>query len=233
MHPAATRSIRIENTAAPPSVMLDVFRQYSELIGSRTQQVRNRAGGRTVDMRIGWLLWENGLTEFLYFEERMQPPDPNLFYAEWNDTSARGVRKASRSLWIFEKATNLKRYSVTTSAGAKIQPYFDIPPPSDPNLYYFRVQSEPYGADTVLLWITKATAQALEQRVGALTRDAVSEAILALANRGVGSIVPADSDYELAVAVQISTEAHSALLSMSKNAKSDEHRVQMLVGAIS
>ena len=48
---------------------------------------------------------------------------------------------------MYEKITKQKRYSVTTSAGIKIQPYFDVPPPNDQNLYYFRVQSEPIDTD--------------------------------------------------------------------------------------
>ena len=79
---------------------------------------------------------------------------------EWNITPARGVRKASKSLWIYDSSTRQKRYSVTTSAGIKIQPYFDVPPPSDENLYYFRVQSEPLDSDTTLLWVASSTALA-------------------------------------------------------------------------
>jgi len=150
MHPSATRSIRIDDINVPANtVMIDVFRQYGELIETRTETVRRRAEGNDIDMRVGWLLWEDNLTEFLYFEERMLPPDAELFYAEWNETSARGARKSRRSLWIYEKHTVRKQFSVTTSAGIKIQPYFDVPAPSDTNLYYFRVQSKPVGIDTI------------------------------------------------------------------------------------
>lgn len=79
MHPAATRSIRIDDVNAPAKgVMLDVFKQYAELIELRTAAVLKRAEGREKDMRIGWLLWEDNLTEFLYFEERMLPPNPAI-----------------------------------------------------------------------------------------------------------------------------------------------------------
>ena len=130
MHPAATRSIRIESTDLPPeNVMRDVFAQYADLIRDRTERVHKAATNVKIDMRTGWLIWENSLTEFLYFEERMLPPDPDKYFAQWNKTPARGTRKASKSLWIYEKETKQKRYSVTTSAGIKIQPYFDVPSP--------------------------------------------------------------------------------------------------------
>jgi hypothetical protein len=58
MHPAATRSIRIDNTDLPADkVMRDVFAQYADLIRQRTQKVQESASGTRPDMRIGWLLW--------------------------------------------------------------------------------------------------------------------------------------------------------------------------------
>lgn len=234
MHPAATRSIRIDDTKAPAkTVMIDVFRQYGKLIEDRTESVRRRAEGRATDMRVGWLLWEDNLTEFLYFEERMLPPDAGIFYAEWNDTAARGARKSSRSLWIYEKETGQKRYSVTTSAGIKIQPYFDVPAPSDSNLYYFRVQSEPVNSDTIQIWISASTALALQHHLGSLTRENVSDAILKLAQTGAHEVAPANPENDLAVPVPISVTAHAALLSMWDTAVSDEHRAQLLLKALS
>lgn len=229
MHPAATRSIRIDDTSRNATdVMCDVFKQYAELIKERTERVREAAPGKTPDMRTGWLIWENNLTEFLYFEERMLPPNPERFTAEWNVTPARGARKASKSLWIYDKDTRQKRYSVTTSAGIKIQPYFDVPPPSDKNLYYFRVQSEPVNATTVRLWVSAATAHALKNKLGSLDSATVSTAILK-ATKDVGKIMQAPKDeYKLAVAVDISKDAHKQLLE-SWEAVSDEHHVQLLL----
>jgi hypothetical protein len=234
MHPSATRSIRIDDTTARPNgVMKDVFRQYAELIEARTAAVRERAPSNKPDMRVGWLLWEDNLAEFLYFEERMLSPDPALFYAEWNETAARGVRKSSRSLWIFEKATDQKRYSVTTSAGIKIQPYFDVPAPSDPNLYYFRVQSEPVDAETIQIWVAASTARALQQHLGKLTRESLTEAILKLAKGGRKPTQPPTPEDDLAVPLPVSVQAHAALLSMWESAVSDEHRAQELLRALS
>lgn len=232
MHPAATRSIRIDNTSRNATdVMRDVFKQYAELIQERTNRVKKAAPNKTPDMRTGWLIWEDNLTEFLYFEQRMLPPNPEQYTAEWNVTPARGARKASKSLWIYDKDTRQKRYSVTTSAGIKIQPYFDVPPPSEKNLYYFRVQSEPVDATTIRLWISAATARALKKELGSLDSATVSTAILNTIER-VGKIVQAPEEKDgLAVAVDISKEAHMQLLT-AWEAVSDEHRAQLLLKAL-
>lgn len=76
MHPAATRSIRIDDTNADAQqVMEDVFAQYADLIQQRTERVRAAAPpGTPIDMRVGWLIWEDDLTEFLYFENRCCHP---------------------------------------------------------------------------------------------------------------------------------------------------------------
>lgn len=233
MHPAATRSIRIDNTELPAQeVMVSVFAQYAELIQQRTARVQAAAPGVTPDMRTGWLIWEDDLTEFLYFEERMAAPDPVRYFAEWNETPARGVRKSSRSLWIYDKTTRQKRYSVTTSAGIKIQPYFDVPPPSDPNLHYFRVQSEPMGPDTICLWIASSTAKALKARLGSLEREVVSSAILEATADGTIAPEVTNPEEDVAVAVPISVAAHTRLRG-AWEAVSDEHRAQLLLKALS
>jgi hypothetical protein len=233
MHPSATRSIRIENTSAPANqVMKDVFQQYAELIDLRTEAVRQRAAGKKPDMRTGWLLWEDNLAEFLYFEERMMPPNPALFYSEWNETAAKGARKASRSLWIYEKSTGQKRFSVTTSAGIKIQPYFDVPAPSDPNLFYFRVQSVPIDSRTVQLWVAASTALALQRKIGDLTKENVSKAVLRLSKMDPELVMTSNDEHYLAVPIEMSAKAHAALLTIWKDAVSDEHRAQLLVKAL-
>ena len=140
MHPAGTRSIRVLATGDPDIVASDVLQQYSDLIEAREKAVLEKSDTGRVDMRFGWLLWKETLDEFLYFEEAMEKPIPSDFFAHWNDTPAKGARKASRSLWIYDKATHNKVYSVTTTAGAKIQPYFQVPDPTDPNLYHFVVR---------------------------------------------------------------------------------------------
>jgi hypothetical protein len=233
MHPAATRSIRIDDTGADAQhVMKDVFAQYAELIKQRTERVRTTAPtGAPIDMRIGWLVWESSLTEFLYFEEPMLPPDPARYFAEWNVTPARGTRKPSKSLWVYDRETGQKRYSVTTSAGIKIQPYFDVPPPSDDNLYYFRVQSEPLDQDTILLWVGSSTANALRECLGALDRDTVSAAIAEVLARGVIPSAATNPEEDLAVPIPVSAATHTQLLA-AWEAVSDEHRAQLLLKAL-
>ena len=171
MHPSATRSIRIDDLEVSPNeAMVDVLIQYANLLESRTIQVKENSRTGSADMRTGWLLWETELREFLYFEERVLKPNPDDYYAIWNQTPPRGARKPSRSLWIFEKNTGAKKFSVTTSAGIKIQPYFNVPAPDDPNLAFFRVQSEERDEDTINLWVAAQTANQLSKRVGSLPR---------------------------------------------------------------
>jgi hypothetical protein len=230
MHPAATQSIRIGSTDAPADdVVEEVLRQYADLINRRTTTVRDAAPGVAPDMRTGWLIWESSLTEFLYFEEPMAIPDPAFYYGLWNVTPARGSRKASKSLWVYDKNTNKKRYSVTTSAGIKIQPYFDIPAPLDPNLYHFRVQSEPVDAETVQIWVSAATARALKRCLGSLERDVVSAAVLGALGQIPSSAAAVPVDEELAQPVTISAEAHRLMLLTWADAKGDEHRAQLLL----
>jgi hypothetical protein len=203
MHPAATRSIRIDDTSLNANdVMYDVFKQYAELIQIRTNGVKEAAPNKIPDMRTGWLIWEESLTEFLYFEEQMVPPNPEQYTSEWNVTPARGARKASKSLWIYDKNTGQKRYSVTTSAGIKIQPYFDVPLPSDKNLCYFRAQSEPLDATTIRLWVSASTAHALKNELGSLDSSIVSAAILKTIKRVSNIEQEPEENDGLAVAVK-------------------------------
>ena len=234
MHPSATRSIRIRNTeGAAQEVMNEVFEQYGALIRQRTAHVWAKTPkGVDVDMRTGWLIWEKNLVEFLYFEEPMRAPEPERYFAEWHESVGRGMRKPSRSLWIYDRVTKRKRYSITTSAGIKIQPYFDVPPPSDENLYYFRVQSEPVDQDTVLLWVTTSTARELKVRLGSLGRDVVSTAILDAVRREAGTSVAVRDEEESAISIAVSVEAHERLTEVLGGVN-DEHRVQLLIKALS
>jgi hypothetical protein len=117
MHPAGTRSIRIPKESDPDKAARNILLQYASLIKNRTDSVKSAGKTQSADMRIGWLLWKDSLDEFLYFEEPMHIPDPSHYFSKWNITPARGARKESKSLWIYEKATGAKRYSVTTDAG--------------------------------------------------------------------------------------------------------------------
>ena len=232
MHPAATRSIRIDNTELPADeVMRNVFQQYSDLIDIRTRKVRENSAGKKPDMRVGWLLWEDSLTEFLYFEEPLAAPQPDNYYAEWNETPPRGTRKGSKSLWIYEQGSNKKRYSVTTSAGIKIQPYFDVPAPSDENLYYFRVQSEPVDYDTVQIWVSSTTAKAIQRELGNLEKDNISNALIKTAKFPSVEDTEISPDEDLAQPILISRKAFEIFKS-SWEGVSDEHRAQLFLKAL-
>ena len=228
MHPAATRSIRIPSLELPPdNVMRDVLNQYAELIAERREKVRESCPAAEPDMRTGWLLWQNSLEEFLYFEEEMVPPDPNEYFAEWHESSSHS-RKGSRNLWVYEKATGQKRYSITTSAGAKIQPYFDIPPPNDSNLYFFRVQGEALDNGLVRIWITASTARELQQILGDLSSEKISDAILQTAVGAKGMLKESNGQFEVAVSLQITSHAYKLLAEVFPGV-SDEHMLQHLV----
>ena len=211
--------------------MEEVFLQYAELIETRTGRVRRNSSDGTADMRIGWLLWEKSLTEFLYFEERMVAPHPDRYYACWNETPPRGNRKGSKSLWVFEKETDKKRYSITTTAGIKIQPYFDVPEKDDPDLIYFRVQNEYIDPDTVLLWIAASTAEKLKEKLGSIRREVVSEAIKEVIEKREMLADSQDEELTRAVPVAVSRNAFDELVDAGE-AVSDEHRIQLLLRAL-
>lgn len=232
MHPAATRSIRIDNTDLnADDVMRDVFRQYGDLISIRREKVRAEYPSREPDMRIGWLLWEDSLTEFLYFEQPLEAPNPDHYYAQWNETKPKGARKGSKSLWVFDKKTNKKRYSVTTSAGIKIQPYFDVPSPTDPNLYYFRVQSETVDKDTVQIWVSASTARAIQRILGTLDKEKVSAAVIEMARYMSETVVKPSDEKELAQPVLLSKAAFE-VFQTAWHGVSDEHRAQLFIESL-
>ncbi len=177
MHPSATRSIRIpESEEDPTTAARDVLSQYAELINERRRKVSENAGGVVPDMRTGWLLWQTNLKEFLYFEEEMKAPNPDLYWAEWRESGG-GSRKKSRNLWVYDGETGKKRYSITTTAGAKIQPYFDIPPPNSPHLYRFVVQGEVLADGNVRVWVSNQTATQLKRLIGELNAANLERAI--------------------------------------------------------
>ena len=177
MHPAGTRSIRIPTFTDPNAAMTDLLLQYNEIINVRSKAVAAGSKSGLADLRIGWLLWKETLDEFLYFEQSMVSLDPSDYFAEWSITPARGARKSSRSLWIYEKNTGTKKYSITTTAGAKIQPYFQVPAPNDPNLYFFKVQGVTLNGGLVKVWLTRSTAKYIELLIGGIDEPILSKAI--------------------------------------------------------
>lgn len=126
MHPAATRRIDFDLSLGAERCKSEVLRQFASQISSFRKRVAETAPEVEPDIRWGVLLWSGSLHEFLYFEEAMLEPDPDDFYAQFVEGRHRG--RPTRNLYIFERETGTKRYSVTMpERGAKIQPYFDVP----------------------------------------------------------------------------------------------------------
>jgi hypothetical protein len=228
MHPSATRSIRIPATEGDPTdIAAQVLAQYADLIERRRQKVAETAGGIEPDMRVGWLLWQESLREFLYFEEEMLPPAPADYIAEWKESGG-GARKTSRNLWVYEKDTGRKRFSITTSAGAKIQPYFDVPPPNHSCLYYFCAQGEHLKGGLVRIWITPTTAILLKKILGSIDKETLSSAIIEASREfsGVEGEKAKGERIESAEPMIITEEAYSALTE-AFNGVSDEHKIQL------
>jgi hypothetical protein len=158
----------------------------------------------------------------------MIAPSAEDYWAEWHVTPARGARKASKNLWIYDKLTNKKRYSVTSAAGAKIQPYFDIPAPNDPNLIHFRVQGEELDSNLVLIWLNCGTARELSVLLGSLDVATLSAAISDAAERTMDTSITATVFDELAQPVKLTKEAYLTLVNRWDGV-SDEHRAQLLL----
>jgi len=230
MHPSATRAFRVPPTTTDANnAMYDVLTQYGELIRARKEKVRELSGSKDEpDMRTGWLLWQDSLRQFLYFEEAMVPPDPRQFEARWvKRVSKSGSRKPSTNLWIYDTKTGAKRYSVTTEAGAKIQPYFDVPPLTDPNVCIFTVIGEILDTGFVKVWLTDATARELRRIIGSLEPEALSRAILESAKLAAKKSVAEEAEREVAHPFTITLEAYEALKS-AFHGVSDEHCFQLL-----
>ena len=230
MHPSLTRAIRIESLdKAPDDVMRDVFEQYAQLVQRRTEKVKENAGGADPDMRTGWLLWQNSLREFLYFEEPMTTPNLNDYRAVWSKRTSSGSRLGSKNLWIYERATDRKRYSVTTQAGIKIQPYFDVPSHDDPNLYEFVVQGEEMRDGSIRVWVTSATAAELQDTVGSLELEALSVRILETRLQAA-TTSPHDETMDVQE-VRVTPAAYERLV-RDFDAPSDELRFRRFTGCV-
>jgi hypothetical protein len=234
MHPAATRSIRVPGpTTEAEEAKRKVLSQYADLILQRKQSVALTSDEGEADMRTGWLLWKRDLRQFLYFEEELVPPDPADFTAVWRVHDRRGIRKPSTNLWIYEKDPGpdgdlIKRFSVTGGdAGAKIQPYFDVPPSSAPHVYVFTTQGEALDDGTVRTWVTEETATAL---AGVTDGDTSVENLSSLIEDLTERLAETDPD-ELEVEaheIVISGRAARALSEALPNMTDDE-RFKMLV----
>ena len=158
----------------------------------------------------------------------MTPPDPRRFEAKWvQRVSKSGSRKPSTNLWIYDRKTGAKRYSVTTEAGAKIQPYFDVPPLTNPNVYIFTVIGEILNTGFVRVWLTDATARELERVIGSLGPESLSKAVMDNAKLMMKQDVAVEIAREVAHPFTITLEAYEALQQAFPGV-SDEHCFQRL-----
>lgn len=228
MHLSATRSIRIEDGDAD-QVMRLVLRQYADFIEQRREFIRRQCPSGEPEMRTGWVLWQSNLRELLYFEEETTVPSPDDFIAEWHENIGKGARKESKSLWIYEKDTYQKKYSVTTSAGAKIQPYFDVPPASHPNVYSFRVQGYEFEPGYVRVWIPIATVRELERLVGDVSSENLERLILYSGSDLKDSHPVYNVNTEEVRELTLTSDSYVVLEGMFPEAVSDAHRFQLLV----
>ena len=230
MHPSATRSIRVPGPETDAEeAMRDVLTQYGALIAARSSKVKELSGSdQEPDMRIGWLLWQDTLRQFLYFEQEMLIPKPEEYTAQWVKRISKGSRKGSTNLWIFEKGgSGRKRYSVTSEAGAKIQPYFDIPPITDKNVYLFTVIGEVLDTGLVRVWITEATHRELQRLLGDVNGAALSKAIMESAAEAQAAGIEAETKMDVAVPLEVTLVAYQALQNAFQGV-SDDHSFQLL-----
>jgi hypothetical protein len=230
MHPSATRAFRIGDARRDADeVMRDVLGQYAELLERHRQAVQAASGSdEEVELRMGWLLWEPGLREFLYFEEAIIPPNPDDYRAIWKEHKRKGRRLDTTNLWIYEKATDVKRYSITNEAGAKVQPYFDVPSVDDPNVHLFTIVGERVDDDRVRMWLTRKTVDELAETVGSLDLGEVSEAVIAIAEQLAAAASEEQPVDVTVVPVEIRVEAYERLTQVV-TAVNDDHLIRQML----
>lgn len=171
MHPAATRTLLFDPSQDAEICKNHILEQFVTRIADFRNRAAQTCSGCEPDIRWGIFLWKPTLDEFLYFEERIREPDPNDFYAHFIVGTHRG--KPTRNLHIFEKATNIKRYSVTMpEKGAKLQPYFDVPQIGQ-GAYLYTIPND----NRKPIWLAEETIQALQQ-VSSNRNQSIDELIL-------------------------------------------------------
>jgi hypothetical protein len=227
MHPALTRRVSLPDIEDPNKAMRFVINSYQKVLDDRLSKVNAISGGKLVELRSGWLLYDSSLTEFLYFEEHSKNLNPKKHRAVWSERLKKGEggRRGNRNLWIYDE-NDEKVWSVTGGgSGTKIQPYFKVPAANDKYLYYFRVQGEPMGSETVKVWITESTARNLCQILGQLDPRRINDAILNVS--ASDGILAASHECEEIRELVIELNAYMALKDKFLGV-SDEHRFQLL-----
>ena len=174
MHPSATRTLLFDPTFDAETCKVQILEQFGARIADFRMRVAQAYVGSNPDIRWGIFLWNSNLDEFLYFEEQMKEPNPDDFYARFVDSKHRG--KPTRNLHIFEKETDIKRYSITMpEKGAKLEPYFDVPL-VDQGAYAFQVPHD--GRKPI--WLAEETFDALQDALTKRNQSIDEWIILAL-----------------------------------------------------
>ena len=232
MHRSLTRQISLPAGESDPNeAMRKIVADYERVLESRRKRNMLRTESKRVEMRSGWLIYQSSLREFMYFEEETRNLDPAAHYAEWSERSPTGARRGSQNLWIYESATGQKIWSITGSgSGSKIQPYFRVPPKSDPNLYVFAAQGLRENG-LVKVWLTLSTYRALSSALSdELSTELVSQAIMQAEPLEANASLDLESE---AVREVLITEAAYARLREAFVGASDEHSFQLLVRRLS
>ena len=165
--------------------MVQVLSQWSADIAEFARRVALTSQVKAAEVRWGVLLWGADFTRFLYFEEEMRQPDPQDYRAEWGVGKARG--KPTRNLYIYEKESGKKRFSVTLPRnGAKLQPYFDIPT-QEYGAHLFAVPLE----DLVPIWVSRETYERLAAR--GQDHDLILQALLGDLVGNLAPVGPGDN----------------------------------------
>lgn len=174
MHPAATRALLFDPKLDAEICKSQILEQFGVAIAEFRDRVSQTCLNCEPDIRWGVLLWSRNLDEFLYFEETIKEPNPDDFYARFVDGRHRG--DPTRNLHIFEKKTNVKRYSVTMpDKGSKLQPYFDVPMVGQ-GAYAFKVPND--GRKP--LWLKEETIRYLEKTMTDQDQDIDASILSAL-----------------------------------------------------
>ena len=233
MHPALTRRVTLPDAGDAEEAMNLVIQGYQLVLNDRIKKVRAISKEKVAEIRTGWLLYESSLSEFLYFEEKTENLDPSKHRAVWKERIAHGEggRRSNKNLWIYNRSTGRKVWSVTgVGAGTKIQPYFTVPAADDQNLCYFRVQGEPAPGENVRIWITEPTANNLIRILGGLEAGLISNAIHNAPKSE--SVQECETAEEPVHQIIIPKSAYISLVDKFRGV-SDEHRFQLLYQKLS
>lgn len=162
-----TRVVEWNEKAAEEKSKIDVLKQletHEDLLYSLAENSADEVSGIEPVARYGVLLYNPTLEEFLYSEQDIEKLNPASFYAE----------KHNGSLWIFERESKIKRFSITGHThGAKIQRYLDVPEVGKGS-YYFKVEND--GSKPI--WLSPETYNTLSTMAGTRTADEFITALL-------------------------------------------------------